>query len=66
MQQLFIGGLQQLIPELPQQVSVELKQLKQISQKQFATVDSLVEQQILASHFCRTIPVHTKVNPIND
>jgi hypothetical protein len=65
MQQLFIGGLQQLIPELPQQVSVELKQLKQISQKQFA-VDSLVEQQILASHFCRTIPVHTKVNPIID
>jgi hypothetical protein len=62
MQQLFIGGLQQLIPELPQQVSVELKQ---ISQKQFA-VDSLVEQQILASHFCRTIPVRTKVNPIID
>jgi hypothetical protein len=64
LQQFIIGELQQLIPELPQQASVELKQFEQISQKQFV-VDSLAEQQILASHFCRTIPVRTKVNPMN-
>jgi hypothetical protein len=59
LQQFIIGGLQQLIPELPQQTLVELKQFEQISQKQFV-VDSLVEQQILTSHFCRTIPVYAQ------
>lgn len=65
MQQLITGELQQLIPELPQQVPVEskAKQFEPISQKQ-SVDESLLEQQILRSHFRIAIPVN-KVNPIN-